>query len=788
MSQHRRLNWSPQLRGLIVFLLLPLVGIPAGPLATAAAAPVAAATGSYTNPLEPDIPADGIVESCADPSVIRGHDSFWYMYCTTDPLNDEDRGPGGDFNFRLIPQLRSSDLVSWEYLGDAFTRGASSDRPMPDWADPTAGIWAPEIDYFNGQYYLYYGVTDVTTEISGEPADCHADNAIGVATSSSPTGPWTDLGRPVIEPRRAGPGCNFFWTFDPEVIQAGAQKYIYYGSYFGGIEVRELSDDGFDAPGDSAVPVAIPNRYEGQEVVFHAGYYYLFVSATNCCNGPLTGYSVFAGRSASPTGPFVDREGVSLLAGRVGGTPVLSMNGNRWVGPGHNTVFTDLEGQWWTIYHAVDRFDPYFEGAVGFTKRPALLDPIDWIDGWPTVRGGLWASDSPQPAPAAQPGDESDYTVTRPPIDRLGAQIDGLSDEFSTATLGPQWSWVRQPGAEGYGLEGGSLRFDTQAADLFVDNNTASVLTEPAPHGDYVVDVRVKLDLPPEECCFNFTQAGLVIYGDDDNYLKLVHVSIWETRQTEFAKELQPVPPDYPRYGNTVVGPPNEWTYLRIVKRSATSEGGEDRYTAYTSRDGEIWVRGGTWTHDLGADERIGLVSMGGTGFVANFDYVRVYQRRCDDRYEGDETCEDETVFSTSLTGAAEVDNEGRPNQGDPDGSGVAVIALKPFTDEVCFILRVAGITLPAAAAHIHVAPVGRNGPVVVPLAPPDAGGTASGCVAVDPALIRAIGDNPANYYVNVHTTDYPAGALRGQLGLAQEDNERRASSVRMYLPMMATD
>jgi len=52
---------------------------------------------------------------------------------------------------------------------------------------------------------------------------------------------------------------------------------------------------------------------------------------------------------------------------------------------------------------------------------------------------------------------------------------------------------------------------------------------------------------------------------------------------------------------------------------------------------------------------------------------------------------------------------------------------------------------------------------VLVPLAPPDASGTSSGCVSVDPDLIKAIRQNPENYYVNVHTTDYPGGALRGQ-------------------------
>lgn len=60
---------------------------------------------------------------------------------------------------------------------------------------------------------------------------------------------------------------------------------------------------------------------------------------------------------------------------------------------------------------------------------------------------------------------------------------------------------------------------------------------------------------------------------------------------------------------------------------SAYDHGGDtESYTAYTSRDGTHWVRGGTWTHRLGSNVRIGLVSMGGSGFVANFDYVRVHR------------------------------------------------------------------------------------------------------------------------------------------------------------------
>lgn len=113
--------------------------------------------------------------------------------------------------------------------------------------------------------------------------------------------------------------------------------------------------------------------------------------------------------------------------------------------------------------------------------------------------------------------------------------------------------------------------------------------------------------------------------------------------------------------------------------------------------------------------------------------------------------------LATMLTGAAEV-----PGPGDPDGSGTATIRLNLGQGEVCFELAVSGIA-PATASHIHVAPAGVAGPVVVPLAPPTSG-TSSGCVAADPDLIKNIVKNPQEYYVNVHNAEFPAGALRGQL------------------------
>jgi hypothetical protein len=102
---------------------------------------------------------------------------------------------------------------------------------------------------------------------------------------------------------------------------------------------------------------------------------------------------------------------------------------------------------------------------------------------------------------------------------------------------------------------------------------------------------------------------------------------------------------------------------------------------------------------------------------------------------------------------------------GDPDGIGSALVTLNHGQGEVCWEMSVANITLPATASHIHRAAPGIRGPIVVGLTAPDASGEAAGCASgVDRELIRDILVNPGSYYVNVHTSDFPPGAVRGQL------------------------
>ncbi len=125
--------------------------------------------------------------------------------------------------------------------------------------------------------------------------------------------------------------------------------------------------------------------------------------------------------------------------------------------------------------------------------------------------------------------------------------------------------------------------------------------------------------------------------------------------------------------------------------------------------------------------------------------------------------------FSVVLSGDQEVapaigDKASTPGADGVAGSGVATLTLNPGQQEICYSFEVADIQLPAILAHIHRGLAGANGPVVVTFVPPGADGTSSGCVAVDRTLVRDIIRNPEQFYVNVHTQEFDAGALRGQI------------------------
>lgn len=361
----------------------------------------------------PSALAQSIVQPvAADPTVIRAQDGRYYMYATADDWGDGQ----GEHNMTVFT---SFDLVDWKYVGDVFDEA-------PGWHPPGRLAWAPDISESNGTYSLYYALYD-------EKNPC-----IGLATAPGPTGPWTDLGHPVFCAQDVG----VEGTIDPFLWDDGKIKTMFVGN-FHGVYAIPLNAEGNAAAG---APVRVADdRFEGPEIIFRDGYYYLFVSAGNCCNGADTAYRVLAGRSQSLTGPYLDRKGDDLNAG--GGALILA-GSQAWAGPGHNTVVTDDAGADWIVYHAVPRDD--LELPSGAQRREGMIDRIVWANGWPEVGDGSPASTGPASPQTKLPVQVRLSPETPTELPEGGGPLNAklmVSAPADAPYVGQVWVDVVQPGS-----------------------------------------------------------------------------------------------------------------------------------------------------------------------------------------------------------------------------------------------------------------------------------------------------------------------------------------------------
>lgn len=259
----------------------------------------------------------------------------------------------------------STDLISWTDAPSVYTKTA-----YPGWINGKvpgfAGtFWAPECRFMNGKYYLYYSCSTFGSQVS----------AIGLATNPTldPTDPaykWTDQGEVI-----SSNTTSVANAIDPALfVDASSNLWLSYGSYFGGIRLTQL-DAATGKPLNVNTQYTVANGgVEASYVAYNNGYYYLFVNRGTCCNGVSSTYYIQVGRSASPTGPYLDQTGKDLNAN--GGTTLLS-SAARYIGPGHTGIFTE-NGVTYFSHHYYDGYD---NGA------PKLgLAQLTWgASGWPTV-------------------------------------------------------------------------------------------------------------------------------------------------------------------------------------------------------------------------------------------------------------------------------------------------------------------------------------------------------------------------------------------------------------------
>lgn len=296
-----------------------------------------------------------------DPVMTKEGDTF-YVFCT---------GMG-------ITVYSSKDKVTWSQEKPVF------DAP-PQWAinaipDFKGHIWAPDISFHNGMYYLYYSVSAFAKNTS----------CIGLATNvtlnpKDKKYKWTDHGSVI----QSIPGRDLWNAIDPNLaFDESNQPWLVFGSFWSGIKLvkmnanleaiaqpqewytvskrsRDFKDDDRD-PAEGAV--------EAPFIFKKGNYYYLFVSFDFCCRGAASTYKIMVGRSEKIQGPYLDKDGLRMDQG--GGSLVLQGN-KAWPGVGHNSAYT-FDGTDYIIFHAYD---------MSNGGKPKLkIEPIQWDEKhWPVV-------------------------------------------------------------------------------------------------------------------------------------------------------------------------------------------------------------------------------------------------------------------------------------------------------------------------------------------------------------------------------------------------------------------
>ena len=316
----------------------------------AVAALAAAATLTAQNASAASYPNPGAVNgniTVHDPSMVKGTDGVYYLFGTHNGIEER----------------TSTDRTTWTYAGSVLSSGAT-------WATAYSSnvkdIWAPDVSYHNGKYYLYYAVSSFGSNHS----------AIGLATSTTAkVGSWTDKG--VVYTSNSSSNFN---AIDPSlVVDSSGNWWLTMGSFWTGIKMIQIDPSTGKQLSSNTTRYSLaqrssPDALEASTIVKHGSYYYLYVSFDYCCQGASSTYRIMVGRSTSITGTFKDKNGTSMLSG--GGTEILASH-SPYMGPGGQSIYSDTDHDL-LVYHYYDA------NASGQNKLGINYISYD-SSGWPYV-------------------------------------------------------------------------------------------------------------------------------------------------------------------------------------------------------------------------------------------------------------------------------------------------------------------------------------------------------------------------------------------------------------------
>ena len=302
-----------------------------------------------------------------------------------------------------VPVRSSKDLVHFQYEGTVLSETAVAQGRDNGAYPPTRSFWAPYAEYVKGEYRLYYAATR---------AFGSSESRIWLAVADHPLGPFENRG---VVMDTWGTDDTYPNAIDPHIIWDGDRCFLVYGSFFGGIFLKELDGEtGLPLDGDPKSfgqciskknPRPVIDGPEGAAVIYvpETGYFYLFQSY-----GWLgDNYDIRVGRSRKVQGPYLDRQGRCLVeesmgvriagsyrfraaAPNAGGAEKgWSFNGFR--GPGHGVPFYDPQrSAYFFVHHIRDganiyrKYDPHMQ-RDSYRMHYLMIRPMFFINGWPAL-------------------------------------------------------------------------------------------------------------------------------------------------------------------------------------------------------------------------------------------------------------------------------------------------------------------------------------------------------------------------------------------------------------------
>ena len=363
--------------------------------------------------------------------------------------------------FTAIPISHSKDLVHWEIIGHAITEN--------NWLDLSStldsrGIWAPDISYYNGKFYIFATLRHNSEDMNESPMRSQL-----VMTSDKPEGPYS---KPSIIPVD---------NIDPShFVDDDGKHYMIIAP---GITVVPLNDECTEVVGEiKQVWAGTGERCpEGPHIYKINGYYYALIAE----GGTGYGHRINAARSRNLYGPYEECP-YNPVVRQTDAENIIQRCG-------HGDIFETQNGQWYCTYLCGRRNG----GNYTTIGRETALDPVIWTDdGWFTINGGKPSNEQDMPELPVKEYERKTYY------------------DFSEAKLSLDWEWVRNPDMDNVKFEEGVLKINTQKGYLC---NVEAKNTLLRREEELRYSAETKLSFHPDDIGY---QAGITCYYSTASYIR----------------------------------------------------------------------------------------------------------------------------------------------------------------------------------------------------------------------------------------------------------------------------